>query len=154
MVRLLKSFLAGFAGTLAQMTLSFLKTRFGILPEFQPYEHFQATLKALTGTAISPPLAYLLTFVNGALIWGFIFARLYRWLPGRSPLRKGLFFALVAWTGSGLILLPFIGLGPFALGAGLGIRPAIFMGLTACVYSCAMSLAYHALVGDGRESDG
>ena len=153
MVRLLKSFLAGFAGTLAQMTLSFLKMRLGILPEFQPYEHFQRALQALTGASISPYLAYALTFVNGALIWGFIFARLYRWLPGRTPLRKGLFFALCAWTGSGLVLFPFMGLGPFALGAGLGVRPAIFMALGACVYSCVMSFAYHALVGDGRRRD-
>lgn len=154
MLRLLKSFLAGFAGTLAQMTLSFLKTRLGILPEFQPYEHFQGALKALTGASISPLLAYALTFVNGALIWGFVFARLYRRLPGRTPLRKGLFFALCAWIGSGLILLPFMGLGPFGVGAGLGVRPAIFMALALSMYSCVMSVAYHALVGDGQEHDG
>ncbi|MFO1134339.1 MAG: DUF6789 family protein [Rhodoblastus sp.] len=148
MVRLLKSFLAGFAGTLAQMTLSFLKARLGILPEFQPYEHFQRALKALTGASISPWAAYALTFVNGALIWGFVFARLYRRLPGRTPLRKGLVFALVAWVGSGLVLLPFMGLGPFALGVGLGIRPAVFMALGLSVYSCVMSVAYHLLVGD------
>lgn len=151
MLRLLKSFLAGFAGTLAQMTLSFLKVRLGILPEFQPYEHFQGALKALTGASISPWLAYALTFVNGALIWGFVFARLYRWLPGRTPLRKGFVFALIAWIGSGLVLLPFMGLGLFGLGAGLGLRPAIFMALGLSVYSCVMSVAYHLLVGgEGR----
>ncbi|HMN70411.1 MAG TPA: hypothetical protein PKA55_00940 [Rhodoblastus sp.] len=151
MARLLKSFLAGFAGTLAQMTLSFLKTRLGILPEFQPYEQFQRALKALTGASLSPSLAYALTFINGAVIWGFIFARLYRWLPGRTPLRKGLFFALCAWLGSSLVLLPFMGLGPFALGAGLGFGPALFMAVGLTVYSCVMSFAYHALVGDGRD---
>jgi uncharacterized membrane protein len=154
MVRLLKSFLAGFAGTLAQMTLSFLKVRLGVLPEFQPYEHFQRALKTLTGASVSPWLAYALTFVNGALIWGFIFARLYRRLPGRTPLRKGLVFALVAWVGSGLVLLPFMGLGPFALGAGLGFSPALFMAAGLSIYSCVMSFAYHALVGDGQERDG
>lgn len=153
MVRLLKSFVAGFAGTLAQMTLSYLKARLGILPEFQPYDEFQRALQALTGASVSPSLAYALTFVNGAVIWGFVFARLYRRLPGRTPLRKGLFFALCAWIGSGLVLLPFMGLGPFALRAGLGVRPALFMALGLCVYSCVMSFAYRALVGGGREGD-
>ncbi len=151
MGRLLKSFLAGLAGTLAQMILSFLKVRLGILPEFQPYEHFQRALQAATGAAVSPWLTYALTFVNGALIWGFVFARIYTHLPGRDWLRKGLFFALCAWIGSGLLLLPFMGLGPFALRAGLGVGPALFMAAGLTIYSCVMSFAYHALVGDGRK---
>ena len=152
MVRLLKTFVAGFAGTLAQVALSYLKNRLGILPEFQPYDHFQAALRSLTGASVSPTLAWALTFLNGAVIWGFVFARLYRWLPGRTPLRKGLVFALGAWIGSSLILLPFMGLGPFALGAGLGFRPALFMAAGLIVYSTVMSFAYHALVGDGRDA--
>ena len=148
MVRLLKTFVAGFAGTLAQIALSFLKNRLGILPEFQPYAHFQRALQDLTGASVSPTLAWALTFLNGAVIWGFIFARLYRWLPGRTPLRKGLFFALCAWIGSGLVFTPFMGLGPFALGAGLGVRPALFMAAGLIVYSTVMSFAYHNLVGD------
>ena len=152
MVRLLKSFLAGLAGTLAQMGLSFLKMRLGVLPEFQPYDHFQRALRDVFGATVSPSLAYALTFVNGALIWGFIFARIYTRLPGRTWLRKGLFFALCAWAGSGIILLPFMGLRLFGLGAGLGVRPALFMAAGLTVYSCVMSFAYHALVGDGREA--
>ena len=154
MGRLLKSFLAGLAGTLAQMTLSFLKMRLGILPEFQPYDHFQRALQAATGAAVSPWLAWALTFLNGAVIWGFIFARIYTRLPGRDWLRKGLFFALCAWLGSGLLLLPFMGLGPFAMGAGLGAGPALFMAAGLTIYSCVMSFAYHALVGDGRDGAG
>ena len=150
MVSVLKSFLAGLAGTLAQMTLSFVKVRLGILPEFQPYESLQRALRDATGAAMSPWLAWALTFVNGALIWGFIFARIYTRLPGRTWLPKGLFFALCAWVGSGLLLLPFMGLGPFALGAGLGVGPALFMAAGLTIYSCVMSFAYSALVDDTR----
>jgi len=152
MVRLLKSFVAGFAGTLAQMTLSYLKVRLGILPEFQPYEQFQRALKLATGASLSPTFAWALTFINGAVIWGFIFARLYRRLPGRTPLRKGLVFAVLAWVGSGLVLLPFMGLGPFGLGANLGFGPALFMAAGLTVYSCVMSFAYHALMGPDPQS--
>ena len=113
----------------------------GILPEFQPYVHFQHARQAATGAAVSPWLAWALTFINGAVIWGFVFARIYRWLPGRDWLRKGLFFALCAWIGSGLALLPFLGLDPFGLAANLGFGPALFMAAGLTIYSCVMSFA-------------
>ena len=34
----------------------------------------------------------------------------------------------------------------------LGVGPAIFMAAGLTIYSCVMSFAYHALVGDGRDA--
>ena len=145
MDRLLKSFLAGLAGTLAHLTLSCLKSQLGILPAFQPYDELQRGLAALTGASVSVPIGYALTFVNGALIWGFVFARLFRWLPGRTPLRKGLFFAFCAWAVSGIVFFPAMGRGPFAWGLGLGAGPALLMLVMLSVYSCTMSFVWSAL---------
>jgi uncharacterized membrane protein len=143
--RLIKSFAAGLAGTAAHVVLMYLKDRLGLLAQFQPYEEFQRALSLMTGAAVSPSVAWLMTFVNGALVWGFIFGRLFARLPGRTPLRKGLFFALCAWAMSGLVFFPLLGRGVFAWKLGLGATPAALMLVMLCCYCLAMSFAWDAL---------
>mgnify|MGYP000983251325 CR=1 FL=1 len=86
---LLKSFAAGLAGTAAHLVLMLLKDRLGLLPQFQPYQEFQRGLSMLVGAELPPAVAIALSFVNGALVWGFIFGRAFPYLPGRGPLAKG-----------------------------------------------------------------
>ncbi len=66
---------------------------------------------------------WVLTFLNGMTILGFLFARTHRLLPGRNGLCKGVNFGVIGWLLMGLIFFPLIGLGPFAMGTGLGIGP-------------------------------
>lgn len=142
---ILKSFAAGLAGTAAHLVLMFLKDRLGLLPQFQPYEEFQRGLSMLLGSHVSPATAMALSFVNGALLWGFIFGRAFPYLPGRGPLAKGLFFAACAWTISGLVFFPLMGRGLFASGLGLGAQPAALMAVMLSAYCLAMSFAWSAL---------
>jgi hypothetical protein len=144
---LLGSFVAGLAGTAAHVVLMLLKTQLGLVPQFQPYAELQRGVALLTGATPSPTAVYLLTFVNGALVWGFVFGRIFRFLPGVTPLRKGLFFAFCAWTISGLVMFPLLGRGPFAWNLGLGTAPAALMLVMLSVYSLAMSFSYAALAG-------
>jgi hypothetical protein len=140
-----KSVVAGFAGTIVHFSFMYLKSRFGILPSFQPYQSFQATLSHWTGTNVSPAVPWLLSFLNGMTILGFLFARLNRLLPGRTGLTKGLSFGLIGWLFMGLIFFPLIGLGPFAVGVGLGIAPAsISLGMV-LTYSIVLGTVYAAL---------
>lgn len=147
---ILKSFAAGLAGTAAHVVLMFLKDRLGLLPQFQPYEEFQRGLSMLLGSNVSPAAAMALSFVNGALVWGFIFGRVFPWLPGRGPLAKGLFFAACAWTVSGLVLFPLLGRGPFATGFGLGAAPATLMAVMLSAYCLSMSFAWDSLTGGDK----
>lgn len=142
---LLKSFAAGLAGTAAHLVLMFLKDRLGLLPQFQPYQEFQRGLSMLVGAELPPAVAIALSFVNGALVWGFIFGRAFPYLPGRGPLAKGLFFAACAWAISGLVFFPLMGRGPFATGLGLGLEPAALMAVMLSAYCLAMSFAWDAL---------
>jgi hypothetical protein len=41
-------------------------------------------------------------FVNGAVICGFVFGQAYRFLPGKKPWQKGVFFGVCAWIVTGL----------------------------------------------------
>ncbi|MDE2579435.1 MAG: hypothetical protein KGL46_11560 [Hyphomicrobiales bacterium] len=143
--RLIASFLAGGAATATHLALMGAKQALGVLPQFQPYEDIQRSLLTATGGSLPPGLAFLLSMVNGSLVLGFVFGRIYPILPGQSWVGKGLFFGLCAWLASGLIVFPAIGRGVFAWGVGLGAAPALLMAAMLAIYSLAMSFAWRAL---------
>ena len=93
----------------------------------------------------SPSVAWLLGFVNGAVIWGFVFGQAYRFLPGKSPWQKGVFFGVCAWAVMGLVFFPLVDRGIFAVRLGLGIAPAILLLVMLLAYSVTMSIVYHLL---------
>ena len=125
--------------------LLLVHSKTGPLPEFQPNEDIQRSLSWLTGTDVHPAVAWLLLFVNGAVIWGFIFGQTYRFLPGNRPWRKGVFFGVCAWFVMGVIFFPLVERGLFAVGLGLGIAPAVLMLAMLLTYSVTMSLVYDFL---------
>ena len=78
-------------------------------------------------------------------ILGFLFGRLNRLLPGRTGATKGLMFGLIGWMMMGLVFFPVIGLGPFAVGVGLGIAPAMLSLVMVLTYSIVLGTVYVAL---------
>ena len=116
-----------------------------VLPEFQPNDDIQRALSWLTGAAGHPGIASLLLFVNGAVIWGFVFGQTYSFLPGKSPWPKGIFFGVCVWIIMGFVFFPLVDRGVFAIKLGLGIAPAILMLAMLLTYSVTMSLVYHLL---------
>ncbi len=58
---------------------------------------------------------------------------------------KGLTFGLIGWVMMGLIFFPVIGLGPFAIGVGLGIGPAMLSLAMVLTYSIVLGTVYVAL---------
>ena len=145
---LLKWLVPGVCGALAHSLLMYLKARLGWLPAFAPYERVQSALSALSGSDVSPLAAWALSFVSGATVLGFLFARLYRFLPGRSGIVKGAAFAVLAWALMNLVHFPVIGLGFFGLGAGLGAAASLFSLAMLLAYSTVAGIAY-AMMQDG-----
>ena len=143
--RIWKSLAAGFCGSAAHSSLMFLKSRSGLLPTFQPYEDLQRTLSDLVGTSVSPVVPWALSFLNGAVVLGFLFGRTYRLLPGRSGAAKGFVFGLFGWIVVNLLFFPVLGRGLFATQVGLGVLPAFFSLLMLLTYSVVMGIAYSAL---------
>jgi len=140
-----KSAIAGLSGTIVHMLFMFLKSRTGLLPTFQPYHSFQVALGHWIGASVPAIVPWVLSFLNGATILGFLFGRLNRVLPGRNGATKGIVFGLIGWVMMGLIFFPLIGLGPFASSVGLGIRPAILSLAMILTYSVALGTVYAAL---------
>lgn len=94
---------------------------------------------------------WVLTFLNGMTILGFLFARTHRLLPGRNGLCKGVNFGVIGWLLMGLIFFPLIGLGPFAMGTGLGIGPAVLSLVMLLTYSIVLGMVYVALEAPSRD---
>jgi hypothetical protein len=126
------------------------KSQMGLLPSFQPYESLQNALHRLIGADVHPAVLWLLSFVSGATLVGFLFARIYRLLPGSGGALKGLMFGLLGWAMMGFLLFPLLGLGLFAFDVGLGIAPALFSLAMLVSYGVVMGLVYAALRPFGR----
>lgn len=140
-----KAVVAGLCGVAAHSLLMLLKSQMGFLPSFQPYESFQRVLSRLAGSELPPVVPWLLSFLNGGTVVGFVFARAYRLLPGHNGATKGLTFGLLAWAIMGLLFFPWLGLGMFAVHIGLGIAPALFSLAMLLTYSMVMGIVYAAL---------
>ena len=143
--RIWKTLAAGLCGSAAQSSLMFLKSRMGWLPSFQPYHDLQQALSQLVGSSVHPLLPWALSFLNGAVLLGFLFGRTYRWLPGESGAAKGFVFGALGWMMMGLVFFPMLGRGLFATRAGLGFQPAIFSLLMVLTYSVIMGIVYSTL---------
>lgn len=142
---LLKSLISGFCGSVAHSCLMYLKSTAGLLPSFQPYDDLQRLMSHLVGSHVPPSVPWVLSFVNGAVVLGFLFGRLYRQLPGRSGAVKGVAFGSLSWVAMGLVFFPLLGQGFFAAGVGLGFQPAAFSLAMLLMYSVTMGTTYAAL---------
>jgi hypothetical protein len=140
-----KPLVAGLSGTIVHFLFMYFKSRSGLLPSFQPYQSFQLSLSQLVGTNVPAIVPWVLSFANGMAILGFIFGRVSRLLPGRNGATKGVIFGLIGWVLMGLIFFPLIGLGPFAIRAGLGVAPALLSLAMLLTYSVVLGIVYFAL---------
>jgi hypothetical protein len=140
-----KSLAAGLCGSAAHSGLMLLKSWMGWLPSFHPYEDLQQALGEVVGGSVHPLIPWALSFLNGAVVLGIVFGRIYRWLPGRSGAAKGLVFGVLGWIAMGLLFFPMLGRGLFAIRVGLGALPALFSLAMLLSYGVIMGIAYSAL---------
>jgi hypothetical protein len=140
-----KPLVAGLSGTLVHFFFMYLKSQTSLLPSFQPYQSLQQTLAQWVGGDVPAFVPWLLSLVNGMAILGILFGRINGLLPGRTGLSKGVIFGLIGWILMGLIFFPLIGLGPFALQAGLGIAPALLSLAMLLTYSVVLATVYVTL---------
>lgn len=140
--RLRNAVIAGICGMAAQSVLMAARHGLGILPAFQPYDDLQRGLAAWVGPAWAPALSWLLPMVSGAVIWSSIFAWAYDAIPARAALGKGLIVTIFAWLVTGLVILPALGHGVFAVRAGAGGWPALMMLVMLAAYCLTLSLVY------------
>ena len=140
-----KTLVAGLCGMIAHWLLMYFKSRSGLLPTFNPYASFQAMLTRMTGETVNPGAGWMLSFLNGFIGISFMFRLVYRLLPGSNGAVKGFVFGFLGWALMNLVFFPMLGLGIFALNAGLGMSPALFSFAMVQTYSLVMGMVYDAL---------
>jgi uncharacterized protein DUF6789 len=140
-----RSIVAGSAGTLVHFLFMYFKSRFGLLPAFQPYHSFQIALSRWTGSDVPAIVPWLLSFLNGMALIGLLFGRIFQRLPGRGGAAKGLSFGVIGWLLLNLAFFPLIDLGPFAIRVGAGIGPALLSLGMLLTYSIVLGIVYVAL---------
>ena len=152
MTNFAKSIIAGSCGSVTHLCFMWFKSWSGILPSFQPYNDLQHMLSVLVGSPIHPAVPWVLSFLNGAVVLGFLFGRTFSFIPGRSGVTKGVVFGLAAWVMMSLAFFPMLGRGIFAVKLGLGIAPAVLCLTMLLTYSVIMGLVYSSLNGQSSWS--
>ncbi len=74
------------AGSIVHFLFMHFKSQVGLLPEFQPYQSFQAALSHWVGTNVPAIVPWALTFLNGMTILGFLFRERIAYCPA-APAR-------------------------------------------------------------------
>lgn len=143
-----KSLVAGLCGMIAHSLLMLLKTRFGLLPAFKPYEAFQAALGQWLGNAVSSAVPWLISFLNGSAVLGLLCGSIFRLLPNIGGVTKGIVVGLLGWLIMGFLFFPLLGLGAFASKLAIGFGPALFSLAMMLSYSVVMGIVYSALNSD------
>ena len=125
--RIWRTTFAGLCGSVAHSGLMLLKSEMGWLPSFQPYHDLQQAVEP-TGRRFGRirSIPWALSFLNGAVLLGFLFGRAYRWLPGDSGAAKGLVFGVLGWIDDGAGVLSDAGARSVRDRAGFGFQPALF----------------------------
>jgi len=116
--RYARSIVAGFVATLALSILMIIKGTLGMLPQMNVIRMLAGMAHAHLELPPSPGIGWIAHFLIGTLLWGIGFALLYKVLPGRAAVAKGLSFSVLAWLLMMLIPLPMAGAGLFGLKLG------------------------------------
>ncbi|MES1955044.1 DUF6789 family protein [Salinisphaera hydrothermalis] len=135
----LKGVVAGFIATVVLSILMIIKAFSHWLSAFNAIE----AIHRLTGGLLV--MGWVGHFVIGAILWGVLFALLYRRLPGNRGLVRGIVFGLFAWLAMMLLFLPVTGYGFFGIAIGwplIGFTLAMHV-----VYGSVLGMSYASLTG-------
>jgi hypothetical protein len=130
----------------------YLKSTLNLLPQFQPYHDLQRLIAHIIGVDVHPLVPWAISFFNGSVILSLLFGRLYRSLPGRNGLMKGIAFGGVGWLLMNLLFFPMMGEGVLATGVGLSLAPALFSLAMLMAYSITLGIAYSTLLPANPQS--
>lgn len=132
-----KGMAAGFVATAFLAALMLVKSGLNIVPQFDAIQAQIQLINMYFGAAQLVALGWLAHFIIGTFIWGALFGAVNHSLPGRTELGKGLWFSLIPWVLSMVVMMPMLGAQVFALD----------LGLTVMTLSLVFHLFYGAVLG-------
>lgn len=124
---------AGLVGTAALSLLMVMKSMMGLMPELDVIRMLGEMMQ------VPAPAAWMIHFMIGA-VWGLSFVLLYRWIPGRSAVVKGMVLLTGTWLLMMLMVMPMAGAGLF--GMQLGMMAPVMTWMLHLVFGAVMGLVY------------
>src|SRR5450755_3287984 len=91
------SLVAGLCGSVVHSTLMATRDFVGFIPEFQPYDDIQRLLHSIIGKTSTSGVTWIIPLITGALFVGFVFGKIYVYLPGNNFIHKGTVFGILVW---------------------------------------------------------
>ncbi|MEJ2361475.1 MAG: hypothetical protein P8Z75_08615 [Gammaproteobacteria bacterium] len=142
-----KGIYAGFVATIVLSVLMVLKSLLHMLPKMNAIKMLASMAHGYLGIPMSPTIGWVLHFAIGSLLWGILFAWLYRRLPGQAASIKGILFGTFAWLIMMIVVMPMAGAGLFGLHLGLGAPVATLV--LHWIYGAVLGVVYGKLISSG-----
>jgi len=137
-----KGMIAGFCATSVLSFLMIMKSSMGLMPELDPIGMMAAMAGASTAA-----VGWIAHFVIGTVFWGVGFVLVSPYLPGSYRVR-GVLFAIAAWLGMMVVLMPMAGGGVFGLNRGMMVPVAALA--MHVVFGLVLGSIYGLLSGDRK----
>jgi len=139
-----KGIIAGFIATVVLSALMVMKMMMGMMPDLNAIKMLTGMAHHAIATPATPLVGWLLHFMIGTLVWGYLFALLFEHLPSKSAAIKGVLFGTAAWLMMMVAVMPMAGAGFFGLHLGIGAPIATLM--LHWVYGAVLGTAFGKLV--------
>ncbi|MDE2307173.1 MAG: hypothetical protein KGJ97_02645 [Xanthomonadaceae bacterium] len=119
-----RAMIAGFVATVVLSILMFIKSMMGVMPGLDVVHMLSGMAHQMMGMPDSPMVGWVMHFMIGTVVWGVLFALLFKVLPGSGAVAKGVAFGVLAWLLMMLIPMPMAGAGLFGMHMGM-MAPAM-----------------------------
>lgn len=126
MNRVASGIVAGFIATIILSFFMILKSIFGLLPSVNAIKMLTQMGAHYLNLPPTPLVGWIIHFLIGTVLWGFIFQAIADLLPGHYWW-KGMIFAVCAWGLMMILVMPVAGAGFFGMKLGIGAPVATFI---------------------------
>jgi len=131
---------AGLAATMVLSMIMVAKGMMGLMPELNVIGMLSSMMNSV------PVVGWIVHFMIGMLAWGLGFVAVYRYLPGKTDIAKGIGFGVAAWVMMMLLIMPMAGAGLFGLKMGM-MTPVMTLMLHA-IYGAVLGYVFGKLGAD------
>lgn len=133
MKNLSTGFIAGFIATVVLSAFMLMKSSMELMTQLNIIGMLTNMANNWMGLPATPAVGWIIHFMVGTLLYGFVYAKFHDSLPGHSDTVKGIALALMGWALMMVVLMPMAGKG--------------FMGLEIGMVAPIMTFVLHAVFG-------
>ena len=143
MNKYVRGIIAAFVATVVLSILMLIKSMMGVMPGLDLITMLADMAHQRMGLPDIPTVGWIIHFMIGAVLWGLVFAWVYKPLPGNSPVAKGMVFSVIVWLMMMVIPMPMAGAGLF--GMHLAMMAPVMTLVLHLIWGAALGASYGGL---------